>query len=365
MNRKNPILLSTWSVHRLISNRTIRLMEFPALVRQLGFDGIEFNAELLQDLTPLEMKRLTMNTLRENMTTTATISNDFTLKDPELARQQIEHSKKMLELLAPLKPSVVRFYASEKPRASRQVLQQKPRSGTYGPKEKETFKEQLVTHPRFRVFRHFLRTLFSGSSRLKPEVLQRLLDTFEKIIPMVRKGHMLPALENHWGFSSKPSAMKKLLWAIGPNRMALCLDWGNFAPGKNRYTALDKLLPFAANVHAKSYHFNANGEETTIDFNRCLALLHKHHYNGPIVVEYEGLGDPIEGSMKTKALIEKCIEELPKPKYRPNRYSSAAKRRKPGTSNNQQKPGTKRPAKPGAKSGKRRPPHRRRSGRKI
>ena len=365
MNRKNPILLSTWSVHRLISNRTIRLMEFPTLVRQLGFDGIEFNAELLQTLTPLEMKRLNMYTLRENMTITATIANDFTVADPETARQQIEHSKKMLQLLAPLKPKVVRFYASEKSRSSRKILQQKPRSGTYGPKEKETFMEQLVTHPRFRVLRHLLRTVFSGSNRLKPEVLQRLLDAFEQIIPVAKKYQMLPALENHWGFSSKPDEMKKLLWAIGPSRMSLCLDFGNFAPGQNRYNALDKLLPFAANVHAKSYHFDADGEETTIDYKRCLSLLHKHHYAGPIVVEYEGPGDPIEGSVKTKALIEKCIEALPKPKYRPNRYSSIARRRKSDSSKNQQKPGAKRPAKSGAKNSKRKPPHRRRSGRKI
>jgi hypothetical protein len=41
------------------------------------------------------------------------------------------------------------------------------------------------------------------------------------------------------------------------------------------------------------------------DFSRVLGMLKKISYKGPISIEYEGRGDPIEGVQKTKALILK------------------------------------------------------------
>ncbi len=51
--------------------------------------------------------------------------------------------------------------------------------------------------------------------------------------------------------------------------------------------------------------FDDKGEAAEYDFPRVLGTLKKNHYKGPISIEYEGKGDPVEGVQKTKALILK------------------------------------------------------------
>jgi hypothetical protein len=72
-------------------------------------------------------------------------------------------------------------------------------------------------------------------------------------------------------------------------------------------------MPFAKAVSAKSYDFDARGEETTIDYRRMLAIVHAAGYRSFIGIEYEGsrLGEH-EGIQATQKLLERCRAELPK-----------------------------------------------------
>ncbi len=63
--------------------------------------------------------------------------------------------------------------------------------------------------------------------------------------------------------------------------------------------------PHAIHVHAKSREFNAQGEETQIDYRMCLEALKTAGYAGAISIEYEGDGDPAIGIKRTRELIEK------------------------------------------------------------
>jgi sugar phosphate isomerase/epimerase len=72
------------------------------------------------------------------------------------------------------------------------------------------------------------------------------------------------------------------------------------------------MMPYAKAVSAKSFDFDAQGEETTIDFHRMLAIVTGAGFHGWIGIEYEGerLGEP-EGIAKTKALLTRIRSELP------------------------------------------------------
>jgi sugar phosphate isomerase/epimerase len=92
---------------------------------------------------------------------------------------------------------------------------------------------------------------------------------------------------------------------IDSDHIGTCPDFGNFLDTQDRYACLKSLLSKAKLVHAKSYTFNEAGEETSIDYSRCMQLMKSCNYQGDISVEYEGAGDGIKGAVQTKDLIEK------------------------------------------------------------
>jgi sugar phosphate isomerase/epimerase len=70
-------------------------------------------------------------------------------------------------------------------------------------------------------------------------------------------------------------------------------------------------MPHAKAVSAKSHDFDADGNETNIDYVKMLQIVKDAGYNSYIGVEYEGsvLGEEA-GIIATKDLILKASKEL-------------------------------------------------------
>jgi len=127
-------------------------------------------------------------------------------------------------------------------------------------------------------------------------------------------------VENHGGYSSNGAWLADVMKKVNLPNCGTLPDFGNFCLkreggvmwGKpcleeyDRYKGIEELLPFAKGVSAKSYDFDAQGNDTKIDYKKMLDLVKASQYTGFIGVEYEGEIDAeIEGIKKTKALIEK------------------------------------------------------------
>jgi hypothetical protein len=72
------------------------------------------------------------------------------------------------------------------------------------------------------------------------------------------------------------------------------------------------MLPFAKGLSAKSYAFDAQGNETIIDFSKMLKMIRDNpDFTGYVDIEYEGsqLSEP-EGIRATKALLERTWNDL-------------------------------------------------------
>jgi len=79
----------------------------------------------------------------------------------------------------------------------------------------------------------------------------------------------------------------------------------------DRYQGVSEFLPYAKAVSAKSYNFNAKGENTKIDYYKMLRIVKNSGYDGYIGIEYEGeVLSEHEGILATKALIEKVWRSL-------------------------------------------------------
>ena len=129
-------------------------------------------------------------------------------------------------------------------------------------------------------------------------------------------------VENHGGFSSDAIWLVHVMKEINMPNCGTLPDFGNFcmksetdANGKNtcieeydRYRGVQQLLTFAKGVSAKSYDFDNEGNETTIDYKKMTDILKTSAYKGYVGIEYEGsrLSED-KGVIATKKLLERLI----------------------------------------------------------
>lgn len=139
------------------------------------------------------------------------------------------------------------------------------------------------------------------------DALMWAVDAYLELAERGRKAGVVVLIENHGGISSNPDNIIEIIEAVNSPWIGTLPDFGNFPPGIDRYDALEKLMPYAAAIHAKMYEFNEQGLEAKIDVPRCFNIIQKANYDGYLGVEFEGEGDEHDGVLKAKKLLERCI----------------------------------------------------------
>jgi len=128
-------------------------------------------------------------------------------------------------------------------------------------------------------------------------------------------------VENHGSDSSKGFWIVSIMKEINKPNVGTLPDFGNFCishpwgttqDGCNdeydRYKGVEEMLPFAKGVSAKTYDFDANGEQPLIDYRKMMGIVKASGFKGYIGVEFEGNTQPEEdGIIRTKALVEKYV----------------------------------------------------------
>ena len=125
-------------------------------------------------------------------------------------------------------------------------------------------------------------------------------------------------VENHGGLSSSGKYLSNVRSKVKlencgtlPDFGNFCMNgspWGNCTQMYDRYLGTEELMPYAHAVSAKSYDFDDEGNETTIDYKRMMEIVKRSGYQGYVGIEYEGnrLGED-DGIIATKKLLEKFI----------------------------------------------------------
>jgi len=132
------------------------------------------------------------------------------------------------------------------------------------------------------------------------------IDSYNRLATRARELGLRITLENHGGISGDPANLVQIVESVGPDVMGTCPDFGNFA-AETRYDDIETVAPYAVIVHAKTYEFGPDGEETTIDFSKCAQIF--KGFSGYWSVEFEGPGDQYEGTKKSIELIQKHVQE--------------------------------------------------------
>lgn len=148
-----------------------------------------------------------------------------------------------------------------------------------------------------------------------PEEQHKLaVDGLSRLTEYAAKLGINVIVENHGKLSSNGKWLSGVMKAVNHPRCGTLPDFGNFYD-YDRYQGVEDMMPYAKGVSAKSYDFDAEGNETKVDYRRMMNIVLRAGYHGYVGIEYEGERlSEIDGIMGTKRLLEKIRAELPKTK---------------------------------------------------
>lgn len=282
------ISLAQWSLHKAMYDKTIDPLDFAKKARELGFDGIEYVSqlyrnELAKDGDPKVAMENLLKTLKanseehnvENVLIMVDGEGNLASLDEKERAQSVENHKKWVDAAAYLGCHSIRVNAHGE-----------------------------------------------GSAE---DVAEAAIKALGELADYAKEQNINVIVENHGGYTSNGAWLSDVMTRIGRDNCGTLPDFGNFCQTKNYgsindenckeaydiYKGVKELMPFAKGVSAKSYDFDADGNQPKIDYVKMLQIVKDAGYKGYIGVEYEGSNlDEIAGIIATKNLMIKAGTKL-------------------------------------------------------
>ena len=270
------ISLAQWSLHRALFDKKMDHLDFAAKSRSFGCEGLEYVSGFFKDKAK-DIPYLTEMKTRANAegqkNVLIMIDGEGNLADADTAKRlkAIENHRKWVEAAEFLGCRAIRV------------------------------------------------NLAGGVN--KEDAVKASVDSLSQLSDYAKGSNINILVENHGGFSSNGEWMSKVFSKVNSENCGTLPDFGNFCITKDkdrncleaydRYKGMKELLPYAKAVSAKSYDFDANGNETTIDFLKVMKMVKDVNYTGFIGIEYEGKRLPEdEGIKATRDLLLKVGKQL-------------------------------------------------------
>lgn len=276
------ISLAQWSLHRALQSRSITNLDFPGIARErFGLDAVEYVNQFFKDKAKdhAYLKILKKRCEDHNVKSLLILvdqEGELASADSPLRNKAVENHLKWIEAA-----------------------------------------EFLGCHS-IRVNLHGVNT---NAQTWKNAAIEGL----GKLSAQGQKHKINILVENHGQFSSNGKLVAEIIKQVNNPFCGTLPDFGNFCLKRekgdlwdspcienyDRYKGVEEMLPYAKGISAKSFHFDDEGNENSIDFKRMLKLVKDSGYQGYIGIEYEG--DKLtedQGILKTKALLEKLRQGM-------------------------------------------------------
>ena len=280
--------LAQWSLHPLIYDGKLDAMDFAKTAREMDFEGIEY--------------------------VTGFYSEKF--KDAE------NPEKKMQEILDTLKARSERYDIKN-------VLIMVDGEGDLAVNDAAERSDAINKHKKWIDAASFLgchsiRVNLFGSD-VPEEWKANSVDALKKLSEYAASKNVNVLVENHGMLSSNADLLVEVMKEVNMENCGTLPDFGNFCLKREggarwdatcveeypRYEGVEKMMPYAKAVSAKSYSFDAEGQENLIDYKKMLQIVKEGGYDGFIGVEFEGKEiSPEEGIMKTRNLLIEAGRKL-------------------------------------------------------
>ncbi|WP_299256444.1 sugar phosphate isomerase/epimerase [uncultured Aquimarina sp.] len=278
--------LAQWSLHKEIQSGKLDPIDFAKKAKELGFTGVEYVSQLYSykdAKNPDKALQQLLETLKsksnehnvQNLLIMVDGEGDLAVIDEKERNQTVENHKKWVDAAQFLGCHSIRVNLF----------------GTNDPEK-------------------WVAVATDGLSKLSEYAATKSINVI---------------VENHGYLSSDAALLAKVMQNVNKPNCGTLPDFGNFCLEREdgerwgtkcvkeypKYKGIQELMPFAKGVSAKSYDFDTEGNETTIDYKKMLEIVKASGYQGYIGVEYEGerLGE-IEGIIATRDLLINLSKQL-------------------------------------------------------
>ncbi|GAA4272481.1 sugar phosphate isomerase/epimerase family protein [Aquimarina gracilis] len=280
--------LAQWSLHKAIQSGEMNPMDFAQKAKELGFDGLEYVSQLYTE----ELKKD---------------------PDPEKALQMLLESLKAKSKEYNVQNLIIMVDGE----GDLAVVDEKERNDAVEKHKKWVDAAQFLGC-------HSIRVNLFGTNDPKKWV-EASIDGLRKLSDYAATKNVNVIVENHGYLSSNASLLIEVMQKVNKPNCGTLPDFGNFCLEREggarwgakcvkeypKYQGVQEMMPYAKAVSAKSYDFDAAGNETTIDYKKMLEIIKKSGYNGFIGVEFEGERlSEIKGITATRDLLINAAKQL-------------------------------------------------------
>ncbi len=183
--------------------------------------------------------------------------SDFTISDPDELRKQFENIEWYCQLAVDLKVKIVRVMAGNA-------------------------KEGLS----------------------QSQMVDNIISGFKVAAKIAEKYGVILALENHGTVVNDGPTLLRVAESVGSPNFRVTMDTGNFCwytdnTVDEAYRYFEQVAPYVANVHLKDLVVGDDNKvkfvplgEGLLDYRRIIDILDGVGYQGALLCEYEGMGDP-------------------------------------------------------------------------
>lgn len=176
---------------------------------------------------------------------------------------------------------------------------------------------------------HAIRVNLFGSQQAETDVegwKNAAVDSLGKLSEFSSERGISVIVENHGGLSSHAGHLSDVMQQLDNEWVGTLPDFGNFCIRHEEnsrwgeecveeydvYKGVKELMPYAKGVSAKTFNFDDEGNEASLDYMRLFEIVKASGFNGGYVgIEYEGDSMSAgEGIRATKKLLERVRKEL-------------------------------------------------------
>ena len=151
-----------------------------------------------------------------------------------------------------------------------------------------------------------------GPAELPDDVMAVIVDGYRDLIVRGADKGIEILMENHWGPSVIPENVVRIMETI--KGLGLLFDTNNWAPGM-RERGWELCAKYARSTHFKTFSFDENGNDPSVDLKCAVRLLVEAGYVGCWGVEScPEDGDEYGAARKTIALVKRSLDEIAKSK---------------------------------------------------
>ncbi len=153
---------------------------------------------------------------------------------------------------------------------------------------------------------HSIRVNLRSEEPDSKKILENSSESISKLIEHSKSQGISIVVENHGGITGDADWLVELMKNVNSKHIGTLPDFGsyNFCVKRgdlnlediegdcenqyDKYIGVEKLLPYAKGISAKSHEFNLQGEEKSTDYSKMMGIITSSSYEGFITIEYEG-----------------------------------------------------------------------------